>query len=300
MNYIVIAIGGYFLIALEAVLSKFLLTGKIKSWRLYVFYVGLLALFSLVFAPFGLQWFGALTFSVSLLSGAFLFFYLMLLYQALEKHPASFVYVLSGAVSTVTLLVISTASGLERFGYLQIGGISLLLCGGVLVSIDRKKFTLTRGTGLVVLSGILLAISLALLKFAYDNQNFVSGYVYSRLGEALAVGIAFLSPGFRREVLTLLRKKGSKENAYHFSATTAAKILAGIGTLLVNIAIARGFVTVVNALIAVQYLFTFALSIILTLTLSSIFNESLQRKDLLYKSAGVALVIIGVFLVNYS
>ncbi len=43
-NWLLIAIAGYLLLAIEAVIAKILLTSKVKDWRLYSFYVGLLSL----------------------------------------------------------------------------------------------------------------------------------------------------------------------------------------------------------------------------------------------------------------
>ena len=93
---------GYTLLAVEAVMSKYILAARMKSWPLYTFYVGIFSVFSLGFAPFGLKWyrnhsvshlfsFGNPDVSLSL---AFLF-------RALVRSSAPRVYILFGAASTI-------------------------------------------------------------------------------------------------------------------------------------------------------------------------------------------------------
>jgi len=73
-NWLAISTTGYLLLAIEAVITKILLTNKVKSWQLYSFYVGLLSLSGVFFAPFGLKWFGFALFFESLLAGFDFFF----------------------------------------------------------------------------------------------------------------------------------------------------------------------------------------------------------------------------------
>lgn len=296
--FILIAIAGYFLIALEAVASKFLLSGRIKNWKLYVFYVGILSLFTLVFAPFGLHWYGWKAFGISLASGATLFVYLALIYRALEKQPASVVYVISGATSTIGVLLLSYIFLQENLSPERFMGIFLLIVGGVLIALKPKELKFVQGLGWLVAAGFITAVSLVLLKIAYDQQNFVSGYVFSRLGEALATLAVLMWPKFRQNVFQDWHKKKTSHHTKNFSAVTVTKILAGLGTLLVNIAIFRGSVTVVNALVSTQYFFIFVLSVLLSVYFWRIFAEDMRRENLFSSSVGLVLVILGVCLVS--
>lgn len=309
MSSIILAIFGYFLTALEAIISKFLLTGKIKSWKLYVFYIGIFSLFSLVFFPLGLRWYGWDLFAISLVSGVALFVYLAMLYQVLEKQPASFVYVFSGALSIIGVLVFSELLLQEALSIEMLGGIIFLLLGGLLIAVDPSELRLIKGAAMIIGAGIVFSVHLVLLKYVYQEielvsgganraSDFVSGYIPSRVGEALATAAAFAVPSFRKEVFRLLGKKEKGKRAKHFLATALAKTLAGLGTLLVNVAIFWGSVTVVNALMAVQYLFIFVMSLLLTLFYKNVFGEKLRFEAMVVNCVGVILVIIGVVLVN--
>jgi drug/metabolite transporter (DMT)-like permease len=297
---IFLAIFGYLLIASEAVCSKFLLADRVKSWRVYVFYIGVLSLFASVFAPFGLHWYGWNILLVSLGSGVALFFYLMLLYQALHRHPASLVYVLSGVISSLGVLLLSRLTALEQFYTAALLGIIALILGGLLIAVKVEEFSLAKDTWLIVAAGFSMAVSLVLLKIAFNHQNFVSGYVYTRLGVVLGTASIFIMPSFRKEIKDLFatRRHEKKNNDLkNFLAVTGAKTVSAIGMMLITFAIYSGSVTVVNALVATQYLFIFLLSVLLSLRFKQIFQEDLSRRSLIMKVSGIVFVMTGVVLI---
>lgn len=317
MNAILIATIGYFLISLEAVASKFLLGAKIRSWKLYVFYVGLLSLLAFIFVPgfsllffgqSGLVFFGVYPFFVALLSGITFFIYLALLYKTLSRTTASRAYVFSGAISLVTTYILAGLFLKERFSLLDILGMACLLVGGTIIAIKvdvirypkagKRKVKAMESFSDAMLAGIFLGISLVLLKIAYDQSGFINGYLFSRLGVTVSTMVMMFFVGFRREVISEISKHGKKEKAGQFSAVVLTKILAGTGTLLVNGAIFIGSVTLVNALLAVQYLFTFVFSLILTVAFGKVFAENLVGLNIIYKAIGVVLVVLGIILVS--
>ncbi|MFA6285726.1 MAG: hypothetical protein WC643_04360, partial [Parcubacteria group bacterium] len=67
--WIFFALGGYALLAGEAVLSKFLITARLKNWQLYTFYVGIFSSVVIVFTPFGFEWRGPEAFLAAIFSG---------------------------------------------------------------------------------------------------------------------------------------------------------------------------------------------------------------------------------------
>jgi uncharacterized membrane protein len=297
MNAILLANFGYMLIAIESVVSKFLLSGKVKSWKLFVFYIGLFSGFSIFFAPFGLHWYGFEIFLISLLAGILFFVHYAVLYRTLEHCQASRVYVVSGAVATMATILLTKTFQVEEISSLQFLGVCLLLVGGILVSLKVKELEFFEGFTGSVLAGLVLSLSLVVLKYTYVEQDFISGYVYTRMGSVVAT-ILFLSvPSVRKEVMFLLKKKGNKERAGQFFSVMAAKVIAAAGTLMVNGAIYMGNVSVVNALIAVQYLCTFIFSLLLSLRYAKIYAEKFMPADLILKSIGVGLVVAGVFFV---
>lgn len=318
MNAILLATFGYFLISLENVASKFLLGEKIKNWKLYVFYVGLMSFFALLLIPgasflmtgdWGLIYGGFGNFLISILSGVSFFIYLAFLYKALSCSTASRTYVFSGAVSLAGIYFLARIFLGEVFELSDVVGIVFLLSGGMMIALKinpiryqrskRKKIKKFEGFNETFLAGIFFAVSLVLLKIAYDQSGFVNGYVFSRLGIVLATIAAMFFARFRDEIAGQISKENKKEKASQFSAVVLTKILAATGTLMVNGAIFIGSVTLINALQAAQYLFTFILSILLTAAFGKAFAENLSGLNIVYKALGVLMVICGIILVSF-
>lgn len=296
MNWILLAIFAYFLLSVESVANKFLITSKVKSWRLYLFYIGLLSLFSLLLAPFGLRWPGIQIFLISVSAGVFFFGYLAFLFSSLERSAASRVFVLIGAVSTLITAVLSKMLLDEHFDLQKIMGILLLIIGGILISFKFYKRRLFSGYKKALIAGILLAVSMIVLKYAYDQQNFVSGYVYSRFGITGMTVLLLLIPSYRKGVFSLLKKKNKSKNASNFGAVMGVKSLAGVATAIREYSIAVGSVAIVSALVSVQYLFVFLISVILAFYFKGVLKENIEKQTVFYKALGVLCVVIGVLL----
>src|SRR4030043_935879 len=198
MSWITITIIGYTLPALESVMSKYILAARMRNWPLYSFYVGIFSVFSLGFAPFGFKWFGTIPFLISFLSGILLFLSLVFLFRALIRSSTSRVYILFGATSTVVTTLCAKLILNDSFSSREVGGIIFLVAGGIFISYKfyaGRFFFHWRGT---VVAGVLAAFSMILLKYGYNHQAFVSGYIISRGGMLFAALTFLLIPDFRK------------------------------------------------------------------------------------------------------
>lgn len=300
MNWIAITILGYILLAVEAVMSKYILAARMKSWPLYAFYVGIFSIFSLGFAPFGLKWFGIIPFFISFLSGIIFFLSLAFLFRSLLRSSTSRVYILFGAASTIVATVLATFMIGEVFSEREIMGIAFLLIGGVVISYKfyaGRFFSHWRGAAL---AGVLAAFSMILLKYGYNHQAFVSGYIISRGGMLFAALASLLIPDFRKAVFENLKKKKKRENIENLAGTVIAKATAGLGTLLVNYSISLGSVAIISSLVSVQYLLTFVFALFLSFFLKDIFIERFSVLNFMTKMLGILLVTLGTMLVIFK
>jgi drug/metabolite transporter (DMT)-like permease len=297
-TYLIIAIAGYFLLAVEGIFSKFLLTGKIKNWRLYSFYVGILSLNGIIFAPFGMVWRGWILLLISLLAGLVFYISIIFLYRALQKSSASRVYVLFGAVVTIGTLLWEHILVGKNFTFDEILGVLFLIIGGFFISFKIYKLKFFSNYKNAFTAGLLMSFALVMLKYAFDGQNFVTGYVFSRVGIFLTAISLLGSGSFRKAVKRNFSKKERKNQKGNFAGVLTAKVIAGVGTLMVNFAISLGSVALVNALVSVQYLFTFLLAIVLGMYFKEYLQEKLNFYNIVFKAMGVAAVIVGVILVS--
>jgi drug/metabolite transporter (DMT)-like permease len=297
MSWIAITIIGYALLAVEAVMSKYILAARMKSWPLYTFYVGIFSVFSLGFAPFGLKWFGIMPFLISFLSGIIFFLSLAFLFRALLFSSTSRVYILFGATSTIVTAVLAKIVLNENILPREIFGIAFLIAGGATTSYKfyaSRFFSHWRGA---VLSGILAAFSMILLKYGYNHQAFVSGYILSRSGMLFAALSSLLIPDFRKAVLRGFKRKEKKENVENIAGTIIAKTTAGAGTLLINYSVSLGSVAIVSSLVSVQYILTFVFALGLSFYFKDIFIEKFSVLNILTKTAGILAVALGTLLV---
>jgi hypothetical protein len=75
------------------------------------------------------------------------------------------------------------------------------------------------------------------------------------------------------------------------------KILGGIGSILTKMAIAMGSVTIVNALVSIEYVFIFGLGLIFSLRFPKIFQEKEDFLNIFQKVSAIAIIAGGVFLI---
>ncbi|HHX58167.1 MAG TPA: hypothetical protein GX706_00130 [Candidatus Moranbacteria bacterium] len=304
MNWIVISLIAYFVLAAESVANKFLISGKVRSWQTYLFYVGLLSAFSFFLFPLGLEWFGWKFFLVLVVAGVFFAAYLTMLFWALDDSAASRSFVLVGAVFTLVTFFLAFLFLEEEFTFLSVSGILLLLAGGFLVSYQPKEGEFFGAWWKLVLAGIAFAIFSVLFNYAFtdlpdERSVFISGYIYSRVGIVGAILIMFLFRRYRQPVLSSLRGTGVGKGTTNFGWTFLVKTFSGIASFMLNYAMSIGEIAKINALSAVQYLFVFLMSVALGFKFKKVFGEDFERRNLIYKTIGSVFVVVGIFFIMY-
>ncbi len=298
--WIYIAILGYTLLAVEAVIGKYIIAGRMKNWQTYAFYVGLFSSFCLILAPFGLKWSGFFPFLASFVSGILFYLGLIFLYRSLLRSSASRVYILFGATSTIATTLLAQALLDDVFSMNELIGILFLVLGGIFISYKFYASRLFSNYHWTILSGLVIALSLVLLKYGYNEQKFVSGYILSRLGIFSGAVFSFAIPSFRKTIIRSLKRTKRKENIKNFLGTVGAKSIAGAGTLVINYGIAVGSVAIVSSLVSVQYLLTFVFALALSFYFKKVFVERLSPLNFFTKMLGIIFVTLGTILVIYK
>ena len=139
MFWILIAISAYFIFAITALIDKYILTGPIKSPKIYVFYVGLINVLALALIPF--VNFSVPKFSqilISFLAGAFFILGLFAFFRALKFFEASRIVPAIGGflpLFTFTLIYI-VSGGKEIFCQSDFFAFIVLILGSVLTLIS--------------------------------------------------------------------------------------------------------------------------------------------------------------------
>ncbi|MFA6047251.1 MAG: EamA family transporter [Parcubacteria group bacterium] len=306
MNWLAISTVAYFLLALEVVLDKFLLSSRrVSHPAIYTFYAGALGLFALFFIPFGVH---ALSYSDAFLrfvAGVIFIYGMFSLFSAIAKSEASRVVPVVGVVVPILALFLAAIFLNEHLKPGQITGIFFLVIGGLWISYDLtsvKKIKLFDGFYWSILAGTLLAISAVTLKGFYSHDNFINVYVWRVVGSFFGVLTLLFVPRWRKVILASVFKFKEPEREHKKSGLlfVMARAIGGGGSILKEYAtsLILASVTIVNAIVAIEYVFVFILGVLFSLWFPGFFEEKRDARSTIQKISAILIIAIGVFLVS--
>lgn len=299
MTWFTFALLGYFLYALVTVGNKFLLRQRATNKPLvFTFWVCLLSVTTFILAPFGLHWPGWEWLAFDILTGAVFFLALLTFYKALDINETSRVAPAVGGLTPVFVLIFSYLVLGDALGWEQLLAFSFLVLGGFLISLERVGNSLKeslKGLPIIFWAIILGAVYLVMLKYLFGYQNFITGFIWSRLGLFIAALIVLIWPAWRQEIFGSARQ-ASAGLGYLMVGT---KIMAGFGSLFVSLAVSRGNVSLVNALQGSEYAFLFLMTLLLSRRFPDILREKLSGAIIFQKIAAIALICLGLALITF-
>ncbi|HHE45738.1 MAG TPA: hypothetical protein ENL05_00085 [Candidatus Moranbacteria bacterium] len=304
MGWLLIAIIAYFLIALQSILDKFLLSSRrIAHPATYAFYSGLLSLSAFLFFPFGFHLVSVETAIQEIFSGCIFIYGALLLFFAIQNNEASQVVPVVGAVTTIFTYFFSFIFLNEHLSIINFLGIVALITGGLLISLNFSLGRLKRlfnGFLFSVIAGILLAFSFTWFKKFYLSDNFINVYIWTRIGLMLGAVSLLVYPYWRKVIGNSIihLKKTQTKDEHSGIIFIENKILGGLGSFLVNYAISLGSVTLVNALVSVEYVFIFGLAYLFSKWMKKIFEEERDVFTLIRKFVAVGIIALGMFWIS--
>jgi drug/metabolite transporter (DMT)-like permease len=308
MNWIAIAIFAYFLVGLEVILDKFLLSSKrVSHPSVYTFYSGALsAMALLILAPFGFHLVKFNQAVPSLLAGLVFTYGVLCLFFALNVSEASKVTPVVGAVIPLATYFFSLFFLREGLTKHQLEGVALLILGGIFISIELplkfKKKNFFAGFYYSVAAGILLAIAATAFKYFYSRDNFINVFIWTRLGLFVGALSLLLFSFWRKIILKSLRgfKDPQPENYKTGGLFVGNKILGGIGSILTQWSIALGSVTIVNALVSTEYAFIFLMGLVSSLWFPKIFREKKDWLHIAQEIISILIITAGIILISMT
>ena len=286
MLWLYLAILAYFINACVFIIDKYLLASPIPKYHAYAFGVSVLSLSSLLLIPFGVSWHGINYFLIALTSGASFFIGINFLYKAIKKSDVSVAATQVGTIGAVFTYIFSALILKESLSSTNFFVFILLIGGIFLLGKIHKNVFIT-----ALLSGIFFGLSYVFLKLSFNSSDFINGIFWTRMGFVGAAFITLSSKHVREEI------KFSYYNASSLSKGLFIfnKFIAGIGFLILYFSIRLGNVSLVNALLGFQFMFTFLLAALLKDRLPSI-KENLDKSVLPFKLAGITFVLVGLLI----
>lgn len=304
MKFIIVSVIAYFLISIQVVLDKFLLSSRrVSHPGVYAFYTGILSLASFILIPAGVYWSSAELFFQYTISGIIFIYGVLFLFFALRENEASRVMPVVGAIIPIVTYALSLIFFEEILHLSKIFGVALLIGGGFLVSWKmsdkHKRRKLFKNFSHCVLAGILLAIASIMFKEFYRTEGFFHVFVWTRLGLAIGALSLLVHPLWRKIIIRSFHtfKKSKRAHASTGGLFVGNKVLGGAGSIFLHYAISLGSVTVVNALVSVEYVLIFAIGLGLSVKLPKIFHEQYRASDIIEKVVAIIIITAGVVLV---
>jgi len=299
---LILAFIGFALLAVVAILDKFILTKSIPKPIVFVFYSSVFVLPILLLLPFGVvflqTWFDWL---IAVISGAAFAFALWAMYTSYIKSEISHAGPLVGAATPFFVLILSLSFLNENLTKLQLVGIFVLIFGSLLISSEKSRKHTGWHTGMLwgVLAGLFYATSNVSAKYIYDIYGFYSGFVwvYGFLGLS---GLFLL---FSPSVRSIFKKSASKtvkskqRISKQIILVSINKILGVIALVLIQFAVAIGSVALVSALSGVQFAVLIILVALLSKFAPKLFKEQYGKRELVWELVAVGVIVFGLVLV---
>lgn len=309
MNWLFVALTAYLFLAVANLFDKFLVDNVLKSSKAYAFVVCSLGVLIFIAAPWFLKWPGFNWFLINIFSGFLFAIALWSLYESLKRGEAAKTLVFIGGLTPIFSIILSIIFFKETYSFNQWVGMLFLLLGALFIALIPEyrsfgvrflrrmgiKKKIDRSVYFIALaSALFYSLYFVVSKHTYNNQEFLSAFMWSRLGAALFVLLFLIRKKDRLAIYDIFRKKTPKKSK---GLVVFNQVLGSSGFILQNYAISLGPVAIVNALQGFQYAFLLVLSTILAFIYPKVFKEKLSGSIILKKSTAVILIAIGLIFI---
>jgi len=301
MHWLIIVLAGHFLNALAFLMDKFLLTKKVTSPFVYAFFIGVMGGVAVLLIPFGFTVPDWPAVALALSGGATFVLALIFFFAALKQNEASRVVPLSGGLVPGFTIIFAYFLLGERLALQQLIAFAALVVGGILITIEtnqqpKKQASSNRGYLWALVSAIIFALSSVIMKIVFNEQAFISGFVWSRIGGFLAALLILLIPAQRYQIFHQPKAKRAGKTALLFFMGQAA---GALGYIILAYAISLASVSLVNAMQGVQYALLLVIIAVLSRKFPQILSEKLTGRVLAQKIIAIILITLGIGLIAW-
>lgn len=172
----------------------------------------------------------------------------------------------------------------------------LIIIGALLFSIKREqKFSLSSAFYLMLISSIFVAIFTVLAKYAFTIEDLFSAFLYIQIGILLSFAILFAKKDYRTRFLKTFT------SIPRFACLVAVlDVAVGYASFAAySLAISGGPVSLVSVVYAVQPVYVLFAATVIGIKYKSLIRERVTSWAFTQKLLGVALIFIGIYVVNF-
>ena len=224
--------------------------------------------------------------------------YLVLMFWVMGTQDVSRVIPVTSTYPIFVAILAQVFLG-ESIGLLAWGGVIVTVGGAALMSLGPTARTSDRGRGerlafaLLIVSSIGFGLSQVLSKVVADDMGVWTLFFWRALGNGAACVVFTIRPSGIADLIDTLRRPVSVGLILF---TEGALVFVALWFLLA--AIYAGPVSLVSTVMATRPLFVFVLGVLLSIGVTNILNEPLERKILTIKVVAIAMTVGGVVAVT--
>jgi len=293
MSWIFLSILAAFIWSVVNIFDKYIVSKLVEKPIVPVIVMGSIGLIVSVaiFLTLGFQPLSVANILLAILAGVFYVLMTFLYFHAIKIEEVSKIIPLF-YLTPLFILIFAAFSLGEIFTPIKYLGIILLVIGAMLISSNKLSFRFGKAFWLMVLASVVLAINQIITKYLLSFADFWTIFGYVRIG-----AFAALVPSIIMNIESLkniYKKQGLKP----FGFITANESLNMLGVLLITLAVATGFTTLVNALSSVQSFFVLLLTVIISVFYSRILKEEIGGLIVVRKVIAIVIMFVGVILIS--
>ena len=213
--------------------------------------------------------------------------------SSLQGDQASRIIPLVGALVPLSTWGIEALFLDLSLDHQQTLGLILLVVGAVVLTLSKTSARRSwSAIGKATLAAILFAASFVLTKYIYQQSDFLTAFMWMRLGGLLVSVALLLDAAVRQELSRLWRE----QRRLLLGGYLGNQVVSGFGFLLQSYAIGLGTATLVTAVQGVQYAVLILLVLVASRIKPELLQETINKRMMLEKLTAVAIVAAGLYL----
>lgn len=294
MSWILFSILAALTWAIVSIIDKYVLTKWVRKPIVPIMILGIVGLIAsvLIYLFHGLSTLSYLNIVLAFVAGIFYILMSIFYFKAVKLEEISRVVPLFYLTPLFVLILAAIFLG-ETFTSIKYLGIFLLIIGAILISSKEFiKISLGKTFWFMVFSSLAWSANLVITKYLLNFTDFWTIFSYTKIGTVFAlIPIFYLS---FPDLVSTVKEHGKKV----IGVISLNESLSTVGVLLITIASAVGYVTLVNALSSVQPFFVLLFAVILSIFYPKILKEEISKSTVLLKLIAIILMFIGAILIT--
>lgn len=300
IGFLPISILAYALNGGSIIVNKILLNDSLPKPLLYTFYSNVFQLLVLFLIPFGFTLSFDSAFYMAAISGIVSVFALHTFYISLKQNEASVAGPLVGAFNPLFTIILGAIFLNQFLTATQFLAVLVLIIGTIIVSLSLllSKVKIDKRFFMIILSGLLFAISYILLREAFLKTSFINGLIISRAAAGLFVLTFFALPSLRSDIFNPKKSSSKPLSKPTLILLGSGHAMGALSGLLITFGTSLANPALVNSMFGIQYVTILLVAIFLSQKHPQLLDEKLTKASIFQKAAGVAVLSFGLYLMT--